>query len=151
MALPQISSHDQARLALITCPRAAGSSRYTHQTELLAPPLHLLAPHPVFMLVSLPDKYCVSLTGIWELFRSFRVKLAGNVTPILEVSSLTFDPHTSDAPLSSLVQKISDKRGNKGFIKVHHYHQKNCCYANVGSVPRDNMTGLALELVPHLP
>lgn len=73
------------------------------------------------MLVSLPDKYCVSLMGTWELIRSFRVKLAGNVTPILEVNNLTFDPHTSDMPLSSLVQKISDKHGNKGRIKVHHH------------------------------
>lgn len=85
------------------------------------------------MLVSLPDKYCVSLTGTWELIRSFRVKLAGNVTPILEVSDLTFDPHVSDRPLSSPVQKISDKRGNKGRIKVHHHlaDKKKGCYANV--------------------
>lgn len=73
------------------------------------------------MLVSLPDKYCVSLTGTWESIHSVRVKLAGNVTPILEVSDFTFDPQKSDMPLSSLVQRISDKHGNKGHIKVHHH------------------------------
>lgn len=100
------------------------------------------------MLVSLPDKYCVSLTGTWELIHSFCVKLAGNVTrPDGRGSSdLTFDPHASDAPLSSPVQKISDKHGNKILKNV-----AMLTWVEFPETTGHNMTGLALEPVPHLP